>query len=164
MFLTANDFKNKIATHCSNHTHIKHHEVFKRDIIEVKTKDSTYKYKKKDIYGYRENNGATYRLYNDKPYHIINPNETILIYKVSNGPSTKEQEQTFSYYFSKDASQEIKALTLNDLENTFKGDKMFEELLEIHFRKDNELLEYDNMHKMYKLNRLLELAKEGKLN
>ena len=76
----------------------------------------------------------------------------------------KNSPVTESYFFSKDAGSEILPLSLENLERTFSFDKSFTNILEIHFKKDDDLLEYDSIHKMYKLNRLLQISHEEKSN
>lgn len=159
IFLSAEDFLNNKLTHASSHTHIKLHEIFHKDIIEVKIKDSSYTYLKKDVYGYRDHEGNIFRIYNGKTYPVLNPSETILIYKVAEGPAQKGQTPIYFYYFSKDATKEILPLSMGYFENEFNDNKPFQDMLEIHFTNTNSLLEYDSMHKMYKVNRLLELAR-----
>lgn len=162
LFLTAYDFQKKNITHASKHTRIKLHEFFNKEIIEVKTKDSTYTYFKKDIFGYKDADGTAYRIFNGTIYTIVNPNEPILIYKISDGPPAKGQTQTYSYYFSKEASSTIFPLAMNNVLNVFNDNKEFQKILEIHFGASNNLLEYDPLYKMYKINRLFELSKKLK--
>ncbi|MBN8694916.1 MAG: hypothetical protein J0L87_00170 [Bacteroidetes bacterium] len=159
LFLTADDFQKKNITHASTHTRIKLHEFFNKEIIEVKTKDSTYTYFKKDIFGYTDPEGNVYRIFNGKIYTIVNPYEPILIYKISDGPPPKGQTKSYSYYFSKEASSTIFPLAMNNILNEFNDHKEFQKVIEIHFGNSNSLLEYDYIHKMYKINRLFELSK-----
>jgi hypothetical protein len=158
IFLTVDDFKAQKLTHASTHTHLKLHESFKKEIIEVKMHDSSCIYKKSEIFGYRDKEGNTYRFYNNRIYPILNPGEKILIYKVANAPPLKGQVQTYSYYFSADATRTIVPLAISNLEKEFKGNQAFLDLLEVHFSNTSNLLEYDDIHKMYKINRLLEMA------
>ena len=73
----------------------------------------------------------------------------------------KNQPVQVTYYFSKDAGSAIFPLTMKNVEQAFSDNKAFQELLEIHFKKDNELTDYDTTHKKYELNRLLELSKNN---
>jgi len=158
VYLTAEDFKLRKLTHASKHTHLKLHEVFKKDKIEVKLNDSTYTYKKADVYGYRESSGEEYRIIDRKFYLIINPLENILIYKVPRGTAQKGSTQTYAYYFSVNHSSSLMELTLKNVEKAFANNKKFDEFVEVHFKNDADLLEYDAEHKMYKLNRLYSLS------
>ncbi|MDP2386954.1 MAG: hypothetical protein Q8M29_11320 [Bacteroidota bacterium] len=158
IYRSAEDFVSRKLSHGSKHTHIKLHEVFKKDIIEVKHNDSNYVYKKQEVFGYKENTGEEFRIHDYKFYQILNPTEKILIYKIPHGIPQKGQAQAYSYFFSKSASSSILPLTLKEIENQFAGNVKFDEFIETHFKSDGDLLEYDNIHKMYKLNRLYELS------
>ena len=159
IYRSAEDFVSRKLSHASKHTHIKLHEVFKKDIIEVKHNDSNYVYKKQEVFGYKENTGEEFRIHEYKFYQILNPTEKILLYKMPHGIPQKGQVQAYSYFFSKSASSSIiLPLTLKNIENQFTDNSKFDEFLETHFKSDNDLLEYDNIHKVYKLNRLYELS------
>jgi hypothetical protein len=164
IYLSAKDFTDCKLSHSGQNSKIKVHETFKKDIVEVKCNDSLLTFKKKDIFGYRDKNGQSYRFSQDVVYPILNPCETIVLYKKTTGMDTKSSEAVDTYYFSKDAFSSIIPLSLRNLESTFANNKTFVELLEVHFADNSNLLEYDNIHKMYKLNRLLELSKTGKIN
>ncbi len=158
IYLTATDFEHQKTTHQTKHTRIKLHDVIKKDFIEVKVNDTIYKYSKNEIFGYRDTEGNQFRMYQGNIYPILNPGEKIVIYKVTGAPVQKGQLQTYSYYFSADASKEILPLTLYHLEHAFADSKEFTSMLEIHFSSANGLLEYDSTHHMYKISRFLELA------
>lgn len=162
IFLNADDFRAQKLTHASVHTHIKLHEVFKKKIVEVKVRDSSYIYKKASIFGYRDKEGISCRFFNDEIFPILNPNETILIYRLDTAIPSKGLTKTYSYYFSADATRAVFPLLIANLEKEFKGNKAFLNLLEVHFSNSSDLSEYDPVHKMYKLNRLLELAENEK--
>lgn len=158
LYLTAHDFSNKKLSHQSKHSHVKTHEVFKKDYIDIICNDSTYTYKKDSVYGYRSKDGIDYRIIEGKYYPILNSGETILIYKWQESVGMKGQAPTFSYYFSKDHISNLHALNLKNLETVFANYKAYLKILEVHFGDNSDLLEYDRIHKMYKINRLLKLS------
>jgi hypothetical protein len=164
IYLTGNDFSKRKLAHASPHTHIKLHEVFKTDIVEVKCNDSLFSYKKSDVFGYKDNTGQSYRFFDKKIYPILNSGEKILIYKIQDKIGFKGQAPVESYHFSRDAGSPIYLLTISNLETAFSENKEFQKLLEIHFSNDNQLIEYDKQHGEYKLNRILELSQTGKIN
>ena len=164
IYKSAGDFLNGKLTHQGKHTRIKLHEVFKKELLVVKYNDSTYTYFKKDLFGYVDKDGLTYRFFNNEIYPILNPTEKILIYKQTYGLGIKNSPIVTKYFFSKEAGTEILPLTLKNLERVYSADTLFDGFLEIHVKNDNELAEYDYIHKMYKLNRLFELSKTGKIN
>lgn len=163
IYLTPEDFSNRNLKHCSANTRFKLHDFLEKDIVDVKCNDSIYSYTKSDIFGYSDNEGNAYRFFNRKTYLIINPTEKILIYKKYQGPVQKGQKPSYSYYFSKDATGKLIPLSLDNLLIVFSDNKPFQNIIEIHFNNQSDLLEYDNLHKQYKLNRLLEISKNEKL-
>ena len=159
IYLTSEDFLSHKVTLASKHTRIKLHEIVNKDFVVIKTKDSTYTYLKDSIFGYQDNEGNGFRFYHGKIYPIINPSETILIYKVSDGPVQKGQTKLYSYFFSKDAHSKIHPLKMNYILDEFKDNKPFTNNLETHFNNTDNLLEYDDVHNVFKINRLLQMTK-----
>lgn len=160
IYLHSEDFLNHKITLASKYTRIKLHEIVNKDLVVIKTKDSTYTYFKDSIFGYQDNEGNSFRFYNGKNYPIVNPTETILIYKVSNGPVQKGQTKMYSYFFSKDVHSKIYPLKMNYILDEFNNNKPFTNILETHFNNTDNLLEYDETHHIYKINRLLEIIKK----
>lgn len=158
LYLTASDFSNKKLSHQSKKSHVKTHEVFRKDLIEIVCNDSTYTYKKDSVYGYRSQEGIDYRIVEGKYFPILNSDETILIYKLQESTGMKGQAPTFTYYFSKDYPSNLYTLNLRNLETVFSTNKAYLKMLEVHFGDNSDLLEYDHIHKMYKINRLLKLS------
>ena len=160
IYLTSEDFLNHKVTLASKYTRIKLHEIVNKELVVIKTKDTTYTFFKDSIFGYQDNEGNSFRFYNGNIYPIVNPTETILIYKVSDGPVQKGQPKTYTHFFSKDARSKIFPLTMNCILTEFNNNKPFTNTLEIHFNNKNNLLEYDDTHHLFKINRLLELTKK----
>lgn len=158
LYLTASDFAAKKLSYQSKHSHVKTHEVFKKDIIQIVCNDSAYTFKKDSVYGYRSKDGVDYRIAEGKFFPIINPAETILIYKWQESTGMKGQAPTYKYYFSKDHNSPLYVLSLNNLEKVFASNKNYLKMLEVHFGDQSDLLEYDKIHAMYKINRLLKLS------
>ena len=160
IFLTSKDFLSHKVTFASKHTRFKLHEIVNKEFVIIKTKDSSYTFFKDSIFGYQDNDGNSFRFYNRKIYPIVNPSETILIYKVSDGPAQKGQTKMYSYFFSKDAYSMILPLTMYHVFNEFKENKVFSNILETHYNNNSNLLEYDYTHCLFKINRLLQITKQ----
>lgn len=111
-----------------------------------------------------DNRGYTYRTFNNDKLIVLNPHESIILYKATIKSSIKELPHKYNYFFSKDSSSNIIPLSIITIENEFANNKVFQFFIELYFKKDAELLEYDAIHHQYKLNRLLQLAKEIKTN
>ena len=115
------------------------------------------------MFGYKDNSGISYRFFNKVIYPVLNPGENIILYKtVHTSGGIKNPQTLINFYYSKDAYSPVTALTIPNLEKTFSDNKLFQEFLDIHFKQDDELSEYDDTHKMYKINRLLELSQSQK--
>jgi len=93
-----------------------------------------------------------------KGYTVLNPGETIKIYKyVHAAHSPKDTEKYAPKYFFTTASQDVLTeLTKDNLKKAFSTDHAFHDALDANFKLDGELINYDNFHKMYKVNRLLQ--------
>ena len=136
-----------------------------KPFITVKYCDSVYTFQKDSIFGYMDNSGINYRFFNKIVYPIINQGEEIIIYRTeATSPNPKDQQIKVLYYFSKNSTSPVIPLTERNLENCFKDNEVFIEFLEIHFKNDSELSEFDHLNKMYKINRLLQLSKNQKNN
>jgi hypothetical protein len=64
------------------------------------------------------------------------------------------------YYFSTGPDGQVRALTLENLRQTFPDNHKFLDSLEATFRGQHKLSEYDEVHKMFKVNRLLIALRE----
>lgn len=160
LFLTANDYAIKKLSHQSKRSRVRTHDLFKKDIIQIVCKEGKFTYKKDSVYGYRSMDGTDYRIVNGKYYTILNPEETILIYKRQESPGIKAQAPTYKYYFSKDFNSPLYILNLNNLFEVFVSYKKFLKILEMYFGDHSSLIEYDSVHGMYKINRLLKISEE----
>jgi hypothetical protein len=93
-------------------------------------------------------------------YTLLNPNETIKIYKyqhMAHPPKVAEQNAP-KYYFVTGSSDELQLLTKDNLKKAFPNNHPFHDALDATFREDKELPNYDDFHKMYKINHLLEMS------
>lgn len=162
LILTAEDLKTNTSfpTNGSN-CKILIHEIPYRSYVQVKCADTRLNLSKDSIFGYLDRYGMIGRFYNQNIYSVINPKETILLYKrqVKSG-NPKDFRTVDAYYFSVSASADILPLTLSAILNVFDNNEAFTDLIETHFRSDEDLLMYDKKHSKFKINRLLELSKK----
>lgn len=93
-----------------------------------------------------------------KGYTVINPGEEIIIYKYlhpSHSPKEADKNVT-KYFFTTKSSDVLKELTKVNLKKAFPTNHAFHDALDANFNQDGELINYDDFHRMYKLNRLLQ--------
>lgn len=136
------------------------HEWPYKDYVTVLCNKTKKRLSKDSLYAYRDAQGTLYRFFEKEIYEIVNPNEDLLLYKrsvLSANAKNAEGEEVF-YFSVTDASPPIK-LSLYNLEKAFAANSLFCAYLELHFKDDSALNEYDHEHKTYKLNRLYQLSK-----
>jgi len=92
----------------------------------------------------------------EKGYTIINPGEPITIYKYVHASHSPKEADKYApkYFFTTGSSDVLQELTKMNLKKTFPNDHEFHDALDVNFREDKDLVNYDDFHKMYKLNRV----------
>jgi hypothetical protein len=163
IYFTAKDFANhklSFAINCKTEKHtIKADMLFDSKEISIKHNDIVYKYPKDSVYAIKYCDGTTTRIYDNSEFPLINPYETIMIYKVTS-IGTKGASSTTKYYFSKDAKSKIEELTIHNIKAAFPDNHKFHDLIDLQFHNDNELAAYDEFHKIMKINRILNNSME----
>ena len=89
-------------------------------------------------------------------YSVINPGEPIIMYKYTHtGHSAKDVDKYApKYYFTSASSDVLKDLTKNNIKKAYPTNHTFHDAIDANFTNDQELINFDEFHKMYKLNRL----------
>jgi hypothetical protein len=162
IFISASDLKtNNYFPSSGSKCKIRIYEMPYRSYVRVKYNDTVLILSKDSIFGYLDKSGFVNRFFKRYIYSVINPKETILLYKrtIESG-NPKDFRTNIAYYFSKDATSEILPLSIANVLKAFEGNDAFSDLIETHFRSSDDLLAYDNVHSQYKLNHLLELSKK----
>jgi hypothetical protein len=166
IYFTAEDYlKHKLRCACNCKTEkstIKADRLFHFKEISIRQNDSTYRLLKDSVYGVRYCDGDEVRIYNNLEYPIINPGETILIYKLVSGPKGPEKgsPERIYYYFSKDPQSKIQEFTIRNIKAAFSENHKFYEMVDMYFHSDADLISYDHLHKMMKINRVLRISEE----
>ncbi|MFN8254185.1 MAG: hypothetical protein U0W24_00755 [Bacteroidales bacterium] len=138
---------------------IKINEFLNKSEIDVIHQDKKYSFKKKEVYGIRDGKGADYRFFNDLEYRILQT-DTIYIYSknetVKTGNSKNQRtSQVTKYFFSKSGDSELLALTYENLKQAFPENHKMHDALEMMFKSDSDLAEYDKFHKSFKVIRFI---------
>jgi len=138
---------------------IKVHDFINKTEIDVIHDNKKYTFKKKDIYGIRDVKGDDYRFYNDIEYQIVQV-DTIYIYtkskdiNSSNGKNRQTKHVT-EYFLSKTGDSDILILNAENIKKAFPDNHKMHDALDMMFKGDNDLTEYDRFHKSYKVVRFL---------
>jgi len=92
-----------------------------------------------------------------KEYTVINPGETIIMYKYMHKAHSAKEVDKYApkYFFTANSSDILMPLTKDNLKKAFPSNHPFHDAIDANFTKDEELINYDDFHKMYKINRLL---------
>src|SRR5262245_21976314 len=98
-----------------------------------------------------------YRVVGSDRYQIVEA-KTLYIYFldviVRKGASEK------AYFFSVGPTGDVLPLTILNLKKAFPDNHAFHDFLDMAFKHDSDLTKYDDFHKMFKVNRLLDATYE----
>ena len=120
----------------------------------IKQSGRVYKLSIKDVYAIKYCEGKIVRIYKDGCYTLLNPDENIQLYEVTQNPVSKGHCATKKYYFSRDARSDIQELSMDNLKAAFTDKRSFVDALNNQVGTDSELLAYDGFYKIYRLNRI----------
>ena len=89
-------------------------------------------------------------------YTNMNPGEQINIYKYVHAAHSPKEAEKYApkYFFVTKSSDALQELTKENLKKAFPDSHTFHDALDDNFKEDKELINYDNFHKMYKINRI----------
>ncbi|HXL54868.1 MAG TPA: hypothetical protein VN958_01340 [Chitinophagaceae bacterium] len=92
----------------------------------------------------------------EKGYTIINAGEPITIYKYQHLSHSPKEAEKYApkYFFTTGSSDVLQELTKMNLKRAFPDEHAFHDALDVNFREDKELINYDDFHKMYKVSRV----------
>lgn len=159
VFLNAADFRSKRITYTEIYGkkyRFHPNNFLCTSFIKITIGDSVYKLKKDSVFGYRTKENKCYRVYRNEEYEIINPNEKILIYSKTFFTGYKTNQVT-KYFFSIFSDADIYPLTKYNLKQATVGDLPLHDQLDIYFRNDEDLIEFDSFYNMYKINKVYQI-------
>lgn len=107
------------------------------------------------------NNTTDTRSYNNTNYKVVDADGFMIYSRDVHVTGSKARVTEKKYYFSKDRNSEIKPLTINNLKHEFPLNREFHDLIDIHFRSNDELTRYDSYYKEYKLKSIFKKAVNG---
>jgi hypothetical protein len=90
-------------------------------------------------------------------YQIVEA-RTLYIYTLDTIVRKGALEKT--YFFSVGAKGDVLPLTILNLKNAFPDNHAFHDFLDMSFKHDSDLTKFDEFHKMFKVNRLLDATLE----
>jgi hypothetical protein len=96
-----------------------------------------------------------YRVVGTDRYQILET-KTVSIYSLDVLVRKGTSEKT--YFFSVGPNGDVLPLTILNLKKAFPENHSFHDLLDMSFKHDSDLTKYDDFHRMFKINRLLEAS------
>jgi hypothetical protein len=108
---------------------------------------------KNQIYGYRDSKKENHRFYEGEGYKILDTAGFFLYYKYAQKEVTKGKSliKTDEYYFSVQGDSPIYLLTSQNLRLYFPYNHRFQYALDAGFKSDGDLIAYDDIQKIYKI-------------
>ena len=165
--MTASDYQNGILTaegRCDSKGHeLELHDVLNKTYIHVTHGSETRRYEKNEIFGFRSCEGLDYRFVGNREYQILEA-KGIYIYLVKvrmpNAPGARASWLKSEYHFSVGPEKPVLLLTVDNLKHAFPDNRRFHDSLEQTFGSGEKLAQYDEVHKMFRVNWLLVASSE----
>jgi hypothetical protein len=163
VFRTYSDYstgKMEYGINCATEKHkIILNDFLGKNFITVVHEGKRYDLKKNEIWGYQMCDEKVIRFQRKEHFQLQEKN-VLWIYIQQNvqsgNPKTAGSKTVTTYYFSKSGDSKIKDLTLLNIKATFPDNHMLHDAIDIQFKSDGSLNEYDEFHKLYKINHFLE--------
>jgi hypothetical protein len=118
--------------------------------ILIKENGKKYTVSKNEFFGYLDCNNKAYRFYGNDIYEIVDT-AGFYMYRRTYLPAGKGSVKVTAYYFNKPGSDELLALTKQNMEKVFASDIQFRYAVESEFRTDKDLVSYDSYLKKFKV-------------
>lgn len=136
------------------------HDVSNKPYIDVTQNAEKHRYAKSELYGFRACDGRDFRFAGKLEYQILEAKELYIYERDSSVSQGRTYRTVREYYFGVGASGAIQSLTRENLKEAFPENHRFHDLLDATFGGGENIAEYDDFHKMFKVNRLL-IASRG---
>jgi len=164
VYLTAADYANgrlSFEGDCGAKAHkLEIHDVWNKPYIDVRHNSEKQRYSKSDLFGFRACDGRDYRFGSNLEYRILEARDLYIYSRDITVNEGRTSRTVLEFYFSVGPNGQIKALTLENLKQAFPENHRFHDWLDATFGAGQNLAEYDEFHKMFKVNRLL-IASRG---
>ena len=161
IYLSAADYKGRRLTaegDCGSKGHkIELHDLLDKAYIHVTHGSETVRYEKSGVFGFRACDGRDYRFGSNLEYQIVAAQE-LYIYLREQWVGGKNRHIVRTYYFSAGSDGRVLPLTIKNLKEAFPENYAFHDRLDQAFGRRRDIAQYDDDHKMFKVNRLLTMA------
>lgn len=110
-----------------------------RSAIKIVHNDKKIKYLKRDIYGYRDCHGNEYHFFDGRSYELINPGESLGIYRAF---EWKGKQRVTKFFFARNSDAGVTPLTVKNLRAAFADEPAFLKKLELFAGNDFQLVKH----------------------
>jgi hypothetical protein len=159
IYLSSADFTDGRLTaegHCGSVDHkLELHDVLNKSYIHVTHGAAKQRYEKNDLFGFRACDGNDYRFVSNREYRILEAREFYIYEHEAYVSVGKSRHIVKEYSFSVGRDGKVIPLTLENLKRAFPDNHAFHDSLDQTFGGGQDLTQYDQFHKMFKVNRLL---------
>ena len=116
----------------------------------------TRQYAKAEVFGFRACDGADVRFVGSANFRVVRARPLYLYQHEYRVPAGRGGSRLVAdYAFSTTAADTVRSLTLDALKRAYPENHRFHDLLDLAFRRDEELMRYDEFHHEYRVARLL---------
>lgn len=168
IYLTAADYNEGRLTSegdCGFNGHkLELHDVLDKSYIHVTHGTERRRYAKSDLFGFRACDGNDYRFVSNLEFRILEAKELSIYVRETHETVGKSRHVVKVYYLSKGSNGNVLPLTLENLKHAFPDNHTFHDSLDQMFGAGQDLAQYDDFHKMFKVNRLLIAAHTPELH
>lgn len=113
------------------------------------------RYAKADIFGFRACDGTEVRFVRGASFRLVRAPPLYLYEHAYRVPTGKGGSRLIvDYAFSTTAADSVRSLTLDAMKRAYPENHRFHDLLDLAFRRDDELIQYDDFHHAYRVARL----------
>jgi hypothetical protein len=157
LYITFNDYLNHKLSYTTTQTgnKIKLNNTFSGSQIMVLHDGKKQPFVKSEVFGYHYKN-QDYRYFKNSAYQIVDTRDFYIYSRPTLVQHGKTLKSEANYYFSLAPGEDIKPLTIADLETAYARNPKFKYLVEGEFKSDNDLIAYDASIKEYKLKYLFD--------
>ncbi|RAI97863.1 hypothetical protein LX64_04913 [Chitinophaga skermanii] len=114
---------------------------------------------KHQVYGFKDDKGTSYRFFKEGTYTIVDTTHFDLYKRTVNIENGKERTRETVYYFSTKPGDDVLLLTKENLKKAFPTDEKFHVMLDMQFKNDKALQQFDKADKVYKVKQLYAVAR-----
>ena len=155
VYLSAADYKTGTLSFqgdCNSEAHrLELHDILNKSYIDVTHESEKRRYAKSELFGFRACSGKDYRFDSNLEYQILQSKELYIYGHTAYVREGKVTRAVKERYFSLGPDGQMFGLTLGNLKQVPQGNDKFRDLLEENFGAGQKLGEYDELHKMLKI-------------